>query len=205
VGLVELLMTSWSLGIPVIHLRVYPLSAKRMSAMSVRVGNRFAILLARDAVYPAPIAFHVAHELGHIFLGHLAEGAAIVDLESLDELTTGNDPEEQQADAFALETLTGRPQLELVVQGEGRGARQLANEAFRVGQQEQIEPGTVAMAYGHTTQAWSTAMASLSHIYQQPIDVWSVVNRIALTQLALRDVPDESESFIRAVMGAPHG
>lgn len=71
VGLLELLMASWSMGIPVIHLRVYPLSAKRMSAMSVRVGDRFAILLARDAVYPAPIAFHVAHELGHIFLGHL--------------------------------------------------------------------------------------------------------------------------------------
>lgn len=74
VGLLELLMASWSMGIPVIHLRVYPLSAKRMSAMSVRVGDRFAILLARDAVYPAPIAFHVAHELGHIFLGELSEG-----------------------------------------------------------------------------------------------------------------------------------
>ena len=204
VGLLELLMAAWSMGIPVIHLRVYPLSAKRMSAMSVRVGNRFAILLARDAVYPAPIAFHLAHELGHIFLGHLAEGTAIVDLESLDELTTGNDPEEQQADAYALETLTGRPQIELVVQGEGRGARQLANEAIRVGQSERIEPGTVAMAFGHATKAWATAMASLPHIYQQPLDVWSVVNRIALRQLALREIPDESESFIRAVMGAPH-
>lgn len=204
VGLLELLMASWSMGIPVIHLRVYPLSAKRMSAMSVRVGDRFAILLARDAVYPAPIAFHVAHELGHIFLGHLAEGTAIVDLEGLDELTTGHDPEEQQADAFALETLTGRTQIELVVQGEGRGARQLAQEAFRVGQVERIEPGTVALAFGHATKAWATAMASLPHIYQQSLDVWSVVNGIALRQLALREIPDENESFIRAVMGAPH-
>lgn len=205
VGLIELLMTSWALGIPVIHLRVYPLSAKRMSAMSVRVGDRFAILVARDAVYPAPIAFHVAHELGHIFLGHLAEGAAIVDLESLDELTTGEDPEEQQADAFALEVLTGRPRPELVVQGEGRGARQLANEAMRVGQLERIEPGTVAMAFGHATKAWPTAMASLSHIYERSLDVWSVINQIAFQQLRLRDLPDESESFVRAVMGAPHG
>ncbi len=136
--------------------------------------------------------------------GHLAEGTAIVDLEGLDELTTGHDPEEQQADAFALETLTGRTQIELVVQGEGRGARQLAQEAFRVGQVERIEPGTVALAFGHATKAWATAMASLPHIYQQSLDVWSVVNGIALRQLALREIPDENESFIRAVMGAPH-
>jgi len=86
VGLKELLSASWALGIPVIHLRVYPLTAKRMSAMSVRVGDRYAILLARDAVYPAPIAFYLAHELGHILLGHLAEGSAIVDMEILEDL-----------------------------------------------------------------------------------------------------------------------
>ncbi len=205
VGLIELLMTSWALGIPVVHLRVYPLSAKRMSAMSVRSGDRFAILLARDALYPAPIAFHVAHELGHIFLGHLAEGAAIVDLESLEELTTGEDPEEQQADAFALEVLTGRARPELIVQGEGRGARQLADEAARVGRLERIEPGTVALAFGHATKSWPTAMAALSHIYERPLEVWSVINQIALKQLELHELPDESESFVRAVMGGLHG
>jgi hypothetical protein len=158
-------------------------------------------LLARDAVYPAPIAFHVAHELGHIFLHHLGEGEAIVDLESLDQLTTRNDPEEQAADEFALETLTGRPRPQLVVEGEGRSARRLAKEAVRVGQQERIEPGTVAMAFGHATDAWSTAMGALAHIYDREMPVWMVVNRIAHQQLELSNLSDESESFLRAVMG----
>ena len=41
-----------------------------MNGMLVQVGHRFAILLARDANYPAPIAFYLAHELGHAALGH---------------------------------------------------------------------------------------------------------------------------------------
>lgn len=205
VGLVELLMTSWSIGIPVIHLRVYPLGAKRMSAMSVRVGDRFAILLARDSDYPAPIAFHLGHELGHVFLGHLAAGSAIVDLDSLDELTTGEDLEEQQADAFALEVLTGRPRPELVIEGEGRSARRLAAEATRVGHAERIEPGTVALAFGYATNAWATANASLKHIYAQPLDVWKVVNTIALRQMDLQGLPEEFESYVRAVLGYAHG
>ena len=205
VGLKELLSVSWALGIPVTHLRVYPLSAKRMSAMSVRVGDRYAILLARDAMYPAPVAFYLAHELGHILLGHLAEGSAIVDMEILEELGADKDPEERQADAFALELLTGRPQPELIVEGAGRGVRQLAGEAARVGQIERIEPGTVAMAFGHATRAWPIAMASLAHIYDRPMDVWQVVNQLATQQLAWNELQDESQSFIRAVMGAPHG
>lgn len=205
VGLRELLSVAWAFGMPVIHLRVYPLSAKRMSAMSVRVGDRYAILLARDAVYPAPIAFYLAHELGHILLGHLTEGSAIIDMELLEALGVEKDPEEAEADAFALELLTGRPRPELVVEGAGRGAHQLAAEAMRVGQTQRIEPGTVAMAFGHATGAWPTATASLTHIYDRAIDVWRVVNRLANQQLAWDELQDESQSFVRAVIGAAHG
>ncbi len=205
VGLLELLSSAWAMGIPVIHLRVYPLTAKRMSAMSVRLGERFAILVARDAMYPAPVAFHVAHELGHIFLGHLQDEHSIVDLESIDELSSGIDPEEQAADSYALELLTGRSAPEIVVEGPGAGARRLASEAIRVGQSERIEPGSLAMVYGHATKAWPTAMASLRHIYSQPMDAWNVINRIALQQLDLSQLSDESEAFVRAVMGMSHG
>jgi hypothetical protein len=205
VGLRELLSCAWAFGIPVIHLRVYPLSAKRMSAMSVRVGDRYAIMLARDAVYPAPVAFYLAHELGHILLGHLTEGTAIVDMELLQDAGDEKDAEEMQADAFALELLTGRPRPELVVQGEGRGARQLAREAMRVGSMEHIEPGTVAMAFGHSTGSWSTAISSLAHIYDRQIDVWRVINQLANTQLIWSELQDESQNFLRAVMGGTHG
>jgi hypothetical protein len=205
VGLIELLMAAWGLGIPVVHLRVYPLTAKRMCAMSVRVGARFAVLIARDATYPSPVAFHLAHELGHIFLDHLSDGRSIVDVEDFGKGTTSADPEERSADAFALELLTGRPRPDLVITGEGRSARQLSSEAKRVGAQERIEPGIVALAYGHATGNWATAIAALGRIYSQPYDVWMAINQLASRQLQWNSLPDESESFVRAVMGAIHG
>ena len=61
-------------------LRIFPLKNKAMHAMVVRVRGRYAILLGRDATYPAPVAFTLAHELGHVLLGHLGDAPALVDL-----------------------------------------------------------------------------------------------------------------------------
>lgn len=202
VGLIELIKTAWSLGIPVVHLRVYPLSAKRMSAMCIRVGHRFAILMARDARYPAPLAFHLAHEIGHILLGHLRDGESIVDLESVEDNRNDRDAEEREADTFALELLTGRQAPEIDVQGGGRGARQLASEAIRVGQIERIEPGTLALAYGYATKNWDTANRALTHIYDSPYDAWRAINQIAMREMRWDSLSDEAEHFIRAVMGS---
>jgi hypothetical protein len=80
VDLHSLIGTCWALGVPVIHLRVFPLEAKSMHAMVVAMDGRHAILLGRDASYPAPVAFTLAHELGHVMLGHLAGAPALVDL-----------------------------------------------------------------------------------------------------------------------------
>ncbi|MCE0485192.1 MAG: hypothetical protein LV479_13270, partial [Methylacidiphilales bacterium] len=101
----DLLGLCWSLGIPVIHLRVFPLTSKRMAAMAIRTGNRHVILIGRDAMFPAPVAYYIAHELGHIFRGHLSENSAIVDLEMPDELHE-RDSEETEADDFGLSLLS---------------------------------------------------------------------------------------------------
>lgn len=205
VGLIELVQLAWGLGIPVIHLRAYPLSAKQMSAMSVCLNDRFVIFLAKDSQYPAPSAFHLAHELGHIFLGHLAPGQSIVDLGGLGDPDDDADDEERGADAFAMELLTGDSDLRLKIEGEGRGARRLAAQALAVQQQHRIEAGIVALAYGFQTQHWSTAIASLGHIYGQPFPVWQAVNRIAERSIHWPELEDESENYLRAIMGGPNG
>ncbi len=80
IDLQALLATCWAIGVPVIHLRVFPLEAKRMHAMAVKAAGRHAILLGRDAHYPAPVAFTLAHEIGHVMLGHIAASSAIIDV-----------------------------------------------------------------------------------------------------------------------------
>ncbi|WP_434031530.1 ImmA/IrrE family metallo-endopeptidase [[Pseudomonas] boreopolis] len=206
VGLLELLQLAWGLGIPVIHLRTYPLSAKQMSAMSVCINERFVIFLAKDSRYPAPSAFHLAHELGHIFLRHLAPGQSIVDLGGLgDPEDEAADDEEQQADAFAMELLTGVPDLRLQIEGKGRAARKLAEQARLIEETHRIDAGVVALSYGFQTTNWPTAMASLAHIYGRPYPVWKVVNRIAERSIRWSALEGESESYVRAVMGGGNG
>lgn len=201
VSLLELLAFLWGIGIPVIHLRVFPLAAKRMCAMAVRVHGRYAVLLAHDSQYPAKVAFHLAHEIGHIALGHVGEDSALIDMEDPSEFVEERDEEEVAADRYALHLLTGDPDFKVVRDGQGRSAAQLATQVLRVGREYGIEPGTLALCYGHETRDWPTVQAAFSKIYNAAIPAWSVTNHVAERQLAWDALGDENASFLHAVMG----
>jgi len=199
--LVDLLAVCWAAGIPVIHLRVFPLSAKRMCAMAVRIGNRFAVLLAKDAVYPAPIAFYLAHEIGHIALDHLGGEITLVDMQDPLEQSNLADDEELAADRFAIELLTGRPDFSVDTDARRFTARQLAKSAIMNGPQLGIEPGTLVMCFGYKTGQWRKAHAAMKLIYEGSHLVWAEVNGVAGKQLKWEQIPLDTADFLRAVMG----
>lgn len=201
VGLVELLATMWGVGVPVLHLRVFPLTAKRMSAMVTSFKDRYAILLAKDSTYPASIAFYLAHEIGHIACGHVDAGSALLDMEE-EDVPQEKDPEEIEADRYALELLTGDPDFEIEKQGEGHNARELAARALELGPQRRVEPGTIALCYGHATGEWGVVQNAMKHIYTNAVPAWEAVNKIAAGQMAWDDLSDENAHFLKAVMGA---
>lgn len=202
VGLSNLLAICWAVGIPVIHLRVFPLRSKRMAAMTLRHGDRHAVLLAKDSMYPAHVAFYLAHELGHVALNHVQPGHLVVDSESNRLATFEEDEEEEAADRFALELLTGDttpqvlPSPDSVISPPG-----LAEEARKVSQQRGIEPGTLALCFGYSTGNWCVANAAMPYIYSERKRVSSEVNNVALKDLAFDAIPSDSLPFLRAVMG----
>lgn len=200
VDLPSLVALCWGVGIPVIHLRVFPLEAKSMHAMVVRVDGRHAILLGRDASYPAPIAFTLAHELGHIVLGHLADAPALVDLKD-PATATDSDDQEKEADAFALSLLTGRPDPTITTSVTSFNAPTLAAAVIKAGPAERVEPGTLALCLAHRTGAWQQAMASLKFIYGQGHPIWRDVNADAVTQLDWDQLNPESVEYLQNVMG----
>ena len=201
IRLEHILAMTWGIGVPTVHLRVYPLSAKRMCAMAVRTRERASILLARDSQYPASIAFHLAHEVGHVALGHVEEDSALVDMEYPGQSQENADDEELAADRYALELLTGDPDFTVEKLGQGRSARQLAQEALKIGPANHIEPGTLALCYGHITQEWPTVQAAMAHIYDNPIPAWSITNQIAAREIRWDLIGDENASFLHAVLG----
>ena len=202
VDLLDLLSLAWSSGVPVIHLRVFPWTHKRMAAMTVRLGDQWAVLLGKDSGYPAPIAFYIAHELGHIALNHLAVDRLIVDFEEVRPTTQTEDAEEKAADEFALELLTGdlRPTVLPEVPGR-RSAIELARRAMGSAAALEIEPGMLAQAFGYSTGDWATATAAMRHIYGRAVPIWTVVNGVAGNQLDLDGLTEDATDFLEVVLG----
>jgi len=206
VRLIDLISLCWSVGVPVVHLRVFPWRQKRMAAMSVGVDVRSAILLAKDSEYPAHIAFYLAHELAHIALGHLVGQHVVVDFDDFYLFNPPDPPgmpdrEEIAADAYALELLTGESQPRVLSTNQRFGARSLADAALRASTPLRIEPGTLALCFGASTGDWRIANGAIKYIYSSPSAVWQIVNQIALKQLSFAQIPEDFRLYLEAVLG----
>jgi len=94
----------WESGIPVLYISQFPKKTKKMTAVSIMIQERPVIILSKSHKYPSWYLFELAHEIGHIALGHLKKEGIILD-ENLD--MSSNDPMEKEADEFALSILEG--------------------------------------------------------------------------------------------------
>ncbi len=202
VRLGDLVALCWALGIPVGYLRVFPLPAKRMSAMVVQVDGRYAILLGKSARFPAPVAYYLAHELGHIALGHLQGQSALIDIGD-PLLALGSDDEEVAADRFALELLTGFPEPHIATDTRSFLARQLAETAARSAQELKIEPGTIALCFGHETGRWDKTYGALRYIYGVGRPIWAEINAVLVQQLDWSQLTTEIAQYLRLIIELP--
>jgi hypothetical protein len=203
VGARGLLAFAWGLGIPVLQLRVFPLQRKGMHAMSVGVRDRAAILLARAESYMAPMTFTLAHEIGHVMLGHLYGAEAVVDFGAPLESPDANDEEETAADRFALELLTGQAAPEVVTDVDRFSATQLAAAVAQQGPRLGIEPGILALCAGYNTGQWDKAYGALKIIPPQQQDVSGQINTIANRQLDWSAMTSDNRDYLHVVMGLP--
>jgi hypothetical protein len=217
VGFGDVLTVCWALNIPVLHLRMFPAATKGVTAMAIRAGQGHVILVARDTGVEAQYMFHVAHELGHISLGHMRDTVAIIDAETQDlddpnvrsllsDKASAVDEEEQAADAYAQELLTGSKSFNVdrltlaTSQGSGTAA-ELAARALASGRELGVDPGHIVMCFGNTTKEWALAQSAAKLLPQQPERPGTMVNKALWDQL--KGIPDEqSAAFLRAVAPA---
>jgi len=202
--LAGLITVCWAIGVPVAYLRVWPLAQKAMHAMVVGQRGRHAILFSREASYPAMVAFTLAHEIGHIALGHVPADDLLIDAED-PAGQADHDDEEVAADRYALEVLLGDPDPDIRIDFDTFNHAELADAVLRASPRYGIDPGTLALAVAHQRNAWPVAMAAMKLIQPEPVVVSDLVNDVARTQLDLDRLGSDSAVFIERTLGIGNG
>src|SRR5262249_9893578 len=200
VDLTELLTFCWRTGIPVIQLRVFPLRQKRMQAMTVKVKGRYAVLLGYESKYHARMAYILAHELGHIILGHLENSESLLDMD--DPLTAEDlDAEEVEAGRAAFVLLAGRDDPQVQANIPSYRAAQVAQAARDAADREGIEPGILALCLGHTMGNWQETFGALKMISPGVQPVGDQINELAANQFDWSALSHANRNYLAQVIG----
>jgi hypothetical protein len=201
VNLKSLLEYSWSIGIPVVFLAKLPNAnrhsrgkAEKMHGMTVIYKGRPAVVLAKNAKKTAWLLFILAHELGHIASGHLSEGTSLVD-QNVQKNEV--DAEEEQANKYAIELLTGRPDYRVVATGTWPSADSLAASSIELGKRDRVDPGHVALNYAHSmgSHFWSVAQEALKKI-EPNANAPALIRSFMASKLDWSALPAESSRYV---------
>lgn len=205
VDLRALVTFCWSVGIPVIGLRVTPLAQKRMHAMVASYAGRYVVMLARETNHQTVAAFTLAHELGHIFLGHLNDDLMIVDAKSSMEVGS-DDVEEQQADEFAHSLLLGKAAAEITFDNTAYNAPGLAHAAAQATKGTQVHPAAVVLSFAHQQSDWARGMSALKFIEKpnKEFPVWRAINQIAAHELDMSLPNQDTAEFLSKLLDLEH-
>ena len=195
VTLPSLLDYCWSIGMPVIHVSTFPSNTAKMDAVTSVLGGRPAIAVSRSSSHDAWLMFLIAHEMGHIALGHLANEPILVD-----EHVRGrdSDPEEIAANRFAIEVLAGDPGLSCSAGARWPTAQQLSGLARVAGLEHRVDPGVLVLNFGWTNDLWPLANAALK-ILEPDADAPAVIRAKMEEWLCWDRLPAESAAFLRRI------
>ncbi|GAC23676.1 hypothetical protein GMES_1377 [Paraglaciecola mesophila KMM 241] len=164
--LANVLPLFWASHIPVIHVSRFPANVARPAGMVMRSNNHYAIVLGHKHKSPSTQLFVLLHELGHILCDHLTQDGSLTDsvLPELGEsLDVETDPQEDEADAYALRLLRKDIDIVSMVRELGRLNRpaELAIKAKRASQVSGISAGHFALTYGRETRDWILTQQAL--------------------------------------------
>jgi Zn-dependent peptidase ImmA (M78 family) len=194
VNLKNLLEYCWSKGVVVLHVSNFPVGVKKMEGLATLHNGRPGIVLCKNLQSSSWMVFLLAHELGHIACGHVKKQGVLVD-EKIDP--ESQDAEEKEANRFAIELLTGNPDMRFTAPYR-LTAEQLAEAAKSVGRRVQVDPGVVALNYAWQKKFYALANDALKQI-EPPSSAVDEVHRQMQSGLQWDDIPESNREYIEKV------
>lgn len=190
--LAPLLEYCWAAGVAVIHVKGLPERSKKIYGMALFCGARPVIVLASAKDSPPWLAFHLAHELGHILLGHVQEGMGPWVDGSID--AKGEDRNETEADEFACEVLTGQKRMSFKPT-LGLTAGKVAAAVRTYGEKHRISAGVVTLFYGRSANRWGPAQLALKELSEDH-GAHEQIDHALASKLAIDQMPESSARFL---------
>jgi hypothetical protein len=193
----------WDRGIPVLSLAESTSGVgKRPRAMVASVLNRPVLLLFVAHKYESLFLHDIAHEMGHVFHGHVTGNEVLVDYDS--DMAGGvESAEEQAANAFAWAVLGGQwpgPK------GTFHKAQTL-KEFSEAQSWRRISPGVVAQQAVYRSAISRRSLASETcNLVGDAIDGLALIARVATERLDFEHVSEDTQDYVRRMCGlGEHG
>lgn len=189
----------WSRHIAVIHVDSIPMAKKGLDALVYGVNGRFVIIVLRSlgAERSADAAFTIAHELGHIALGHVGENLAIIDDPSDVERMRDT---EREADAFAAEVLSGGRYKKSWRRGAQSGVT-LAARALHYQSEWGIDAGHIVLraAFDRDIQ-WANARAACKCLPRPAKTPHDIINTLAMKELEVSRISKDAQEMLESTI-----
>lgn len=112
-----------------------------------------------------------------------------------------SDHEDNEADRFALELLTGTSEFDVQASTTSFNATQLADAATVAARGLNIDPAILALCLGHRSGRWRQAFGALKILEGTGPSVGAAINQIAGQQIDWSAVPSDAADYLRAVLG----
>lgn len=168
-----------------------------MDGMAALIDGRPVIVLCKKNRQEAWLLFILAHELGHLVRAHVSQNGILIDENVANDSV---DEQEQEANATAIEVLTGNSDCRFSTPGRWPNARQLAEMAQRHGRDHQIDPGHIILNYSDFKgkDFFRLGNAALQLLYPHA-DSISVVGEKMAENLDWSEIPEDSSEFLMRV------
>lgn len=195
----------WQHGIAVVYFNRYPQGTRKLAGMIQWVEEQYpVIVLSSGHTHPARLAFDLAHELGHLALGHVKEGILLD--ETLNQKS--DDQEEQESNSFAAKLLVGN--LDGAINARKfYNAKQLAKKVKDTIQKNNdltVEPCTLAFNYGgYNLEYFAMAQKAAQHLDPDSLDGIQTINRLLEQYIQWDQLGDDDQDYLDQILEAKGG
>lgn len=193
VNLNSLLDYCWNHGIIVIHFANFPPNLKKFDGIIQNYVNSPVILIAANHKIRSKLAFILAHELGHLALGHLQDNLLIDNSINPDSLIQ----EEKEANEFAERLLLGNCDCSFKNQDFKSDSVQYA--CSKASENKGVEPSMIILSYAWHHGDWKIAGKALKDLDSK--DGTQIINQKLAQKINWDKFDNDTYEYLEFILG----